>query len=59
MNRSEINAFRARLGLSATVNRNSDELTRARKRQQNANRAARAQASRDIKTARGTRSKAK
>ena len=50
MNRSQINEFRAHLGLSPLVG--DVEKEKARKRQQNANRAARAQANRDLKSVR-------
>jgi hypothetical protein len=53
MNREQINAFRTAHGLDPMPPKATN------KRNQNANRAARAQANRDMKAARGTRSKAK
>jgi len=50
MNRTQANEIRATLGLAPIVGNEAAE--RARKRQQNANRAARAQANRDLKSVR-------
>jgi len=50
MNRTQANEIRATLGLAPIVGNEAAE--RARKRQQNANRAAHAQAQRDLKASR-------
>lgn len=53
MNRTQANEIRVRLGLAPIVtDAAAADLARARKRQQNANRAARAQANRDLKSVR-------
>jgi hypothetical protein len=60
MNREQINALRASMNLPPFVPTPAEvAAARARKRAQDANRAARAQANRDMKSKRGTRSKAK
>jgi hypothetical protein len=53
MNMQQINELRASMNLAPLVARD----TRAQKRQQDANRAARAQANRDMKAKRASRSK--